>query len=103
MGALRFILASTVVLGHLFNVPHIGHMSVFFFFVLSGYLMTFVMQRSYGYSISGWKAFWVNRILRLYPTYLIVVALSVVVLSVIPKDVSSVFRGPLFLPETAWD
>ena len=75
-GILRTILAINVVLLHVFKVPVLGNYSVTFFFVLSGFLMTYIMHKTYGFDFKGVKFFWFNRFLRLYPTYWIVLILS---------------------------
>lgn len=75
-GILRTLLAFNVVLLHIFNVPTLGNYSVMAFFILSGFLMTLIMHNSYGYTIRGFKFFWFNRILRLYPVYWMVLILS---------------------------
>ena len=83
-GTLRTLLALNVVLLHIFNVPVLGNYSVSFFFVLSGFLMTYIMQNTYGFSLKGIKVFWLNRLLRLYPIYWVLLIVTIVVLSVIP-------------------
>lgn len=98
MGLLRFALASLVVLHHLAKFPFVGHHAVLFFFVISGYLMTFVMQKSYGYHSNGLLKFWTNRVLRLFPAYWAVLTVSVVVLSLIPVDAVQRFHPVLGLP-----
>lgn len=79
-GILRTILAFNVVLLHVFSVPILGNYSVMAFFVLSGFLMTLIMQNKYGYTIRGFKFFWFNRFLRLYPVYWSILLISVVLL-----------------------
>ncbi|TGD57154.1 acyltransferase family protein [Flavobacterium humi] len=75
-GVLRTLLAIYVVLLHIFGFPTLGNYAVSFFFILSGFLMTHVMQKSYSYDFSGIRLFWANRFLRLYPTYWLVLLLS---------------------------
>lgn len=75
-GIYRFLLASLVVVAHIGHPPHgwsgmAGH-AVFAFFVLSGYLMTKVTNRSYGFSREGIGRFLLNRALRIYPLYWVV-------------------------------
>jgi peptidoglycan/LPS O-acetylase OafA/YrhL len=54
-GALRTIWASMVVFGHIFWLSDFGRFAVFGFYILSGYLMTYVMHQSYGYNLAGVK------------------------------------------------
>ena len=75
-GLYRLWLALMVMVNHLTSIPGIGHHAVHGFFILSGYLMTHVMHRTYGYGPAGVGKFWLNRILRLYPVYWIVLLLS---------------------------
>lgn len=103
MGLLRLILAVIVVFHHMTGFPFIGHFAVFFFFVLSGYLMTSVMHNSYGYTLVGWKKFWINRALRLYPAYLAIVAITLVVIAALGENFTSHFRMPIFVPQNFLD
>lgn len=99
MGVFRFVLALLVVVQHIAKVPLIGSSAVLAFFVLSGYLMTHVTCRSYGHGPGGVLRFWINRILRLYPGYLAIIAMSVAVLHVIGDDFAARANGALRLPE----
>lgn len=75
-GILRTILAIMVLVGHLTDQWQIGTYAVFAFYIISGYLMTLIMHESYGYNLSGRRKFAINRFLRLYPGYWVVLALS---------------------------
>lgn len=76
LGALRFFLATCVVLFHLTQlVPHIGILAVNFFYVISGYLITLILNESYQF---GFARFAANRFLRLYPTYFVLALLAAV-------------------------
>lgn len=99
MGFLRFVLASVVVLQHVGAVPSIGHHAVFFFFVISGYLMTLVAQETYGYGMRGLSRFWANRALRLYPAYFLTLLVTVALIAVWGPPGS--FRGSMSLPQDA--
>lgn len=79
-GTLRFVLAVMVVLQHLGGIRYIGDYAVFGFFILSGYLMTLVMHRSYGFTATGLKHFVTNRALRIFPTYYVSALLALGVL-----------------------
>jgi peptidoglycan/LPS O-acetylase OafA/YrhL len=81
-GLFRFVLALLVVGNHLggdytvkgaavFN--GIGNFAVYGFFVVSGYLMTLVLNQTYQFNA---RKFWLNRFLRLYPSYYFVCAFA---------------------------
>ena len=82
MGFLRFILAITVILAHngaLFGFTFVGGLAaVQIFFMISGFYMTMVLNMKYIGS-GSYKIFIVNRILRLYPAYLITMLLTIIV------------------------
>jgi peptidoglycan/LPS O-acetylase OafA/YrhL len=78
MGIYRYLLACGVVAEHLSGVPsltHTGMFAVVGFYVLSGYLITRVLNDVYGFRFAP---FWSNRILRLYPLYFVFLAIGLV-------------------------
>src|SRR5690242_13632221 len=78
----RYLLAALVVQTHLLPVGGVtwtGNIAVFAFYTLSGYLMTRVLNTRYGFSWRGTAAFALNRILRLWPAYLIILAVVIIV------------------------
>jgi len=78
LGILRFFLASCVILFHLSGqAPGLGQFSVNFFYVLSGFLMTLVLQQQYQFD---WLRFSLNRFLRLYPTYFFFLTIGALVI-----------------------
>jgi peptidoglycan/LPS O-acetylase OafA/YrhL len=85
-GILRTILAIFVVLLHVFSIPKLGNYAVTFFFILSGFLMTLIMHKTYKYNFRGFTYFWSNRILRLYPTYLLILILSLFIILISNKN-----------------
>ena len=89
MGYLRLILAIFVVAQLIGGAKYLGASAVQVFFILSGYLMTAIMVRTYGYSGSGFARFWINRVLRLYPVYFIVIGLTAALVHVAGSDVTS--------------
>lgn len=97
-GTYRTILALAVVLQHLISIPMLGHYAVHGFFILSGYLMTYIMCNTYGYSFQGVKSFAVNRFLRLYPSYWGVLALSVLVITFFGESNSLEYREFIYIP-----
>jgi peptidoglycan/LPS O-acetylase OafA/YrhL len=100
-GTYRAILALMVAASHIGGVPVLGAYAVFGFYTLSGYLMTLVMQRSYGYGGGGLAKYALNRFLRIYPIYWVSILFSAVVIWVAGKGVAKQFYFVFFLPETA--
>ena len=102
-GLFRTLLALLVVVHHLLNIPVIGHYAVHGFFILSGYLMTYIMHHSYGYSLKGVWSFAVNRALRLYPVYWCVLLLGIGFILIWGEDQSTAYWKFIYLPETLSD
>lgn len=88
LGIFRYILALLVTLSHLWSDmagwSAIG--AVFGFYVISGYLMTSVLNQSYGFSRAGLGRYSLNRFLRIFPTYWFVLLLAAAVVYAIPRD-----------------
>jgi peptidoglycan/LPS O-acetylase OafA/YrhL len=86
----RFILALCVVQGHLVgrgeSAPWLAWQAVFSFYVLSGFLMSLVLNQDYGFTVGGLVRFAVNRWLRLFPVYYAVIGLTALYIA---------FIGPL--------
>lgn len=97
-GIFRTALAVLVVLQHLAKFPFVGSAAVMAFFILSGYLMTYVMQRSYGYDAGGVARFCTNRFLRLFPSYWVALLISIAIIVAIGVDVATAYRTPLGIP-----
>lgn len=97
-GFTRFILAISVLIFHLSEYSKvIGYYSVQGFFILSGYLMTFVMRERYLYTIKGTSIFILKRISRIFPNYLI--SCIICILIILFDPLTSVMCHPLlFLP-----
>lgn len=96
-GIYRTFLSLLVVIGHLFGPFQLGTYAVFGFYVLSGYLMTYIMQINYGYSFYGKLKFAVNRMLRIYPPYFIAILLSITILIVFGTQVT-LFKSNIYIP-----
>lgn len=90
-GFYRLYLAVVVALYHYYDLPSVGMWAVVSFFVLSGFLMTTIMNESYGYTGAGVRRYAVNRWLRLYPSYYFVAIVSVGVFMLIPTDSNAKF------------
>jgi peptidoglycan/LPS O-acetylase OafA/YrhL len=89
MGAFRFLLAATVMLGHYFPVypqplPFLmyGTASVPAFYIVSGFLITLVLEERYGGRIG---LFYSNRALRIFPLYWAALALFLLVNFLVAK------------------
>lgn len=108
-GIFRFILSIFVVLNHLTPIPEhtffnkIGVYAVYGFFVLSGYLMTYILNHTYGKTIQGVGRYLINRFLRIYPTYYITVLLAVLCIASVGPDVAATYHGNLIYPESIRD
>ena len=77
MGFVRTLLAISVVFNHSYGFLLVGgQYAVQMFYMISGYLISFVLVEALAYK-SVWK-FYLNRALRLFPVYWLVLALSVV-------------------------
>jgi peptidoglycan/LPS O-acetylase OafA/YrhL len=99
----RFILALCVVQGHLLgrgeNAPWLAWQAVFSFYVLSGFLMSLILNQDYGFTAGGLVRFAVNRWLRLFPVYYAVIGLTASYIALI-GPLNQLNRA-LSLPSTA--
>jgi peptidoglycan/LPS O-acetylase OafA/YrhL len=102
-GALRLLLALMVMANHVLRIEHIGQFAVFGFYALSGYLMTFVVLNSYGLDGRGFRRFWYNRFLRLFPSYWFSLLLSILLISFTGVEYVTRFNGSMRLPNTPGD
>lgn len=102
LGIFRTSLALFVVVQHVIGVPVIGHYAVHGFFILSGYLMTYIMHKTYHYKFSGITAFICNRFLRLFPVYWFALVITVFILLYFGTE--SRFHVAIFIPDnrTEW-
>jgi len=100
-GAYRTILALFVVLDHFGGVGFIGAYAVFGFFVLSAYLMTYIMQRNYGYTLRGVAGYGLNRFLRIYPIYWIACLVAIIVLASLDPEATTGINAQFSMPQSA--
>lgn len=83
MGLLRTILALSVAYAHLHFADSIvfiqAGIAVIIFYMISGFYMSMIITEKYKPSGEGWeKRFLLNRALRIYPPYFVVLILAVV-------------------------
>jgi peptidoglycan/LPS O-acetylase OafA/YrhL len=95
MGAIRLFLAYGVVLGHeceyaanfhitcdaSWSLNIIGGRAVVFFYIVSGFLMSYVLDSKYPRTSAGTYQFYKARFLRIYPLWWAMAAVSTVILS----------------------
>lgn len=102
-GCYRFFLATMVILAHSwpvhtgFSGNWTGAYAVFGFYMLSGYLMTLVLNERYGGMKNGLLRYFANRALRIYPVYWFVSLFSFLMVFYFPDITASVnphFRTP---------
>lgn len=97
-GTYRTLLALMVVFTHLGDVRGSGAYAVFGFYTLSGYLMTLIMHRSYGYSRTGLYQYGTNRFLRIIPLYWVAALFSVALLLWVGRDAGINYHHVLYIP-----
>lgn len=100
MGYFRFLLALLVCANHLWIIGGIGRYAVFSFYILSGYLMTEIVTGKYGTSPRGVYKYAVNRLLRIYPMYILVFTFTIAALYLLGEDNIKSFDSNLSLPST---
>lgn len=100
-GTYRTYLALVVFAHHILNIPIIGHYAVHGFFILSGYLMTCIITTKYCEIDKGFYKFWLNRFLRLYPSYFVIFFLSIGAIAYVGESFSTSFRHIIYLPDTS--
>lgn len=97
------MLALVVVHGHFHSDWWASTFAVFSFYVISGFLITLIMNRGYGYTRAGIIAFLKNRALRIYPPYYAALALSLVVVAIVPFDFIRPIAARMRIPESGYD
>lgn len=89
-GALRLALAIIVFASHISKF-NIGAIAVELFFVLSGYWIYGMWNSKYSTSISPYLTFFVSRVWRLLPTFLVCSFLVLLALQIMRFDISGLF------------
>ena len=88
-----------VVQAHLWadHVSWSGIYAVFGFYMLSGYLIALILTEKYHRPVVGTACFFLNRALRIYPPYLLVLGIAVVLVRAMPT-LSHELSPPLVWP-----
>lgn len=81
-GILRFVLAFVVAMSHMgvIGVTNFGVSAVVVFYILSGYVMSHSFSSNFGGKINNSGRFYIDRIMRIYPMYLIILIITIVFL-----------------------
>jgi peptidoglycan/LPS O-acetylase OafA/YrhL len=87
LGTFRYFLAFFVLASHLWlDMPHgFAAYSVWGFFLLSGFLMSYVVDNKYRYSYAGIMNYFYNRALRIYPLYWISFLIGITSMLILEK------------------
>ena len=88
----RYLLAIMVTCGHLWKelMWWQGIYAIFCFFLISGYLMSLVLNEVYTEK-GGTPRYLVNRVLRIYPPYLLALLLTVIVVMLLPDALKQAY------------
>jgi len=101
-GTFRLVLAMMVVFTHIGRVEIVAGVAVWGFFMLSGFLMTAVLNTKYGFNGTGIGRFALSRATRLYPGYWLSVLLTAIVMHAFAAQVDARLINPvLAVPQTA--
>lgn len=87
-GLFRYYLAVMVCISHLmpWEFMHFGIYAVLAFFTLSGYLITLSYKQHYSKQEAGLARFYVNRFMRVYPAYFLILMISIVFVLFWPEE-----------------
>lgn len=105
VGTWRLLLAALVAASHLWAHMLQGYAAyaVWAFFVLSGYLMTYVLRHKYGVGAQGLKDFAFNRFIRIYPSYYIALIAGLIVIVVLNSNcIDGAKLNPEFYMPHGW-
>lgn len=85
-GIYRYVLACMVIMTH--TGPHayarLGNYAVFGFYILSGYVMSFILHNHYLKQSDGLRKYAINRFLRIFPIYWAVMLASLFLVLAFP-------------------
>ena len=98
-GTFRLSLAIAVLVTHIGGIEIVAGQAVCGFFMLSGFLMTAVLQSKYYFTRQGMIAFALSRFIWLFPTYWATVGVAALCIfafhdSVDPSKINEAFNFP---------
>jgi peptidoglycan/LPS O-acetylase OafA/YrhL len=103
-GTYRLLLALLVLLKHFKATEVFSGLAVWAFFMLSGFLITGILNTRYGFARAGLIEFGVNRTIRLLPTYWVSVAAAAVLIVAFDGVADArLVNSAMALPETPWE
>jgi peptidoglycan/LPS O-acetylase OafA/YrhL len=98
-GFLRFFLALIVLWHHLGdNIGFPAYLSVWGFYLLSGFLMCLIMNEKYGFNKEGKIHYLKERLFRIFPPYWVSVLLSLLLITFIPVNFVNEYHTALKMP-----
>ncbi len=100
-GIYRYVLINFIVLTHLWRglVNWSGVYAVVAFYVLSGYLIVLVLKEKYDFSFIGLRRFFINRILRIYPIYWVLLLIVILIFLFYPQ-LTTLTGETVYLPHS---
>ena len=103
-GIFRLVLAVMVLITHIGGVEMVAGFAVWGFFMLSGFLMTAVLNSKYGFTGRGLILFAISRMIRLFPTYWVSCVITVVIIMVFantfdPRLINNALQFPITIRE----
>lgn len=109
LDTLRAIAALVVVIGHIELIKNLnniisyldyvpsGHIAVVLFFVLSGFLITFLLNKELDTaSTISFKKFYMRRILRIWPLYYLILLISILIIPTKQSIISYILCFTIF-------
>lgn len=97
-GCYRLILAFLVVVTHIGKIEVFAGLAVWAFFMLSGFLITGVLNSRYAFDGRGLLAFTISRALRLLPVYWISIAVALLLMHTFRTEVPPGLVNDAFTP-----
>lgn len=103
-GLYRWLLASMVMLNHLGpnQYGYCGGRAVYAFFLLSGYIVSYILDTHYLHIHNGKFKFYLNRGLRIFPAYWLVMLATLPFAARFP-DIAHSINGSLGVPQNSND